>query len=95
MNTDRGAFVQSPSTPNRNGIIVMGCGCGRTVLWLDDFSFEDIRFSELVEGQKPTTNSAMNEIAANLRGINVELLRSYTLVGTAQRIENCLRLLHQ
>jgi hypothetical protein len=42
-----------------------------------------------------STNNAMYEIAANLRGIDIDLLTEYNFIGTVRRVKNCLRLLHQ
>lgn len=65
MNTERGEFVQLSSNIGRTGIIVNGYAHTRVVLWLDDFTFSDIRFSQLVEGQKPPTNKQSTPSAPN------------------------------
>jgi hypothetical protein len=51
--TDRGVFVSLQSNPSRVGILVQGCALDRTVLWLDDFTFEDHYYKEFIEAKKP------------------------------------------
>jgi len=53
MNNDQGAFVALPAKPDRVGIITYGMGLNRTVLWLDDYTFETYHFRNLIEAPKP------------------------------------------
>ena len=62
MNTDRGAFVALPTSPSRVGIITFGNGLTRTVMWLDDYSFQDIRFNYLIEAKRPPKQQSKYDI---------------------------------
>jgi hypothetical protein len=53
MNTDQGTFVALSANTSRVGIITYGMGSNRTILWLDDYSFQNVHFKDLIEAKKP------------------------------------------
>lgn len=58
-----GMFVELASKRGRVGVVVDGYAHSRIVLWLDDYSMSTHRYSELVEGQKPSHNTGSPKLS--------------------------------
>lgn len=61
---DCGTFVEweHSTVPHRVGIILGAHRRVAEVLWLNDYSFDDIHFSQLSEVQKPSANPGIPKL---------------------------------